>query len=469
MGVFSVSDYSYAKDRGIDAESLDKQWEMIERGFPRVVLDRPALIGDGINRLSKEDEARFIHLFEIERENYLISKFVPASGAASRMFLPVREMREDPESEKAAFILENIRSFPFFNDLEMKAEEKNVALEKLLKDPKALAEFILDEHGLDYDHYPKGLITFYCDDTEKSSAFEQQVHEAIEICDGNIHFTVAENYLQEISTLLHQDKASFSIQNPSTHFIAKNGSEPLRDEEGNLIFRPSGHGALLKNLNELDADIVFIKNIDNIQIAKKNEASIRSKKILGGFLIYIKQQIDTFLFQLEEEKDLDLGEMIAWIQKWIEPGINNLSKEEIQHYLHRPIRIAGMVLNEGKAGGGPFWVKKDTQVRLQIVEAAQINKEADDQRRILENSTHFNPVDMVCSLIDHKGEAFDLQNFIDKESGFLSPKIIAGKEVTIMERPGLWNGSMANWISIFIELPLASFTPVKTVMDLLNN
>jgi hypothetical protein len=467
MGVFTTSDYTFSQSKGIDQVSLDQQWQQLNEGFATVKLLRPAAIGDGIERLTTEEEEKYIQIFDQAKDDFHLSKFVPASGAASRMFLPVREMREDPNSQPAQELLKNIKRFPFYEDLEKKAAEKGESIDAMLTDPVKLAEFILLEDGMDYDHYPKGLITFYNDGKEKSCAFEQQLDEAKVISSGHIHFTVAEEFIDDISTVLHEEKAHYSIQDPSTHYIAKHANEPLRNDEGELIFRPSGHGALLKNLNELDAEMVFIKNIDNIQIAAKNDASIKAKKILGGYLIMLKEAIDTFLYQLEEDENADLSEINQWIKTHLDSKIKELAKEELVEFLHRPIRVAGMVLNEGKAGGGPFWVKKKNGNSLQIVEAAQIDKKDAAQKAILEASTHFNPVDMVCSLTDHRDKKFDLDQYIDKESGFLSNKIINGKEVTIMERPGLWNGSMANWISVFIELPLASFTPVKTILDLL--
>lgn len=469
MGVFSASDYKNAESLGIKSTSLDRQWELLNKGFPSIVLARPAIIDDGIHRYSEKEERHFKMIFENEKENYSILKFVPASGAASRMFLPFREMLENPENEQSAALLSKLSDFPFYQDICNKASELGVNLESLLSDPFKAAEFILNKEGLNYNEYPKGLITFYSDDKQSSNAFEQQVDEAEQISEGNIHFTVAEEYLQEIKDKLDSEKAEFSIQNSSTHFIAKNEELPFRDNNGELIFRPSGHGALLKNLNELDADIVFIKNIDNIQVKEKNKASLEAKKVLGGFLIQLKQQIDTFLFQLEEDDQVDLEEINEWIRTMIDPLHTNMIKVELINYLKRPVRVAGMVLNEGKAGGGPFWVKKGDDINLEIVEAAQINTADPDQKRILEASTHFNPVDIVCSIKDHRGNKFNLEEFIDPESGFLSQKNSDGTIITIMERPGLWNGSMANWLSVFIELPLESFTPVKTVLDLLPN
>lgn len=468
MVVFSNSDYDFALSFGISKESLDLQWRRLNDGFPKIELDRPALVGDGIVRLSEGEKKNLIRLFDEQKEDYNILKFVPASGAASRMFSPIRKMLENPESETSQEILKNIRSFPFYSNLIKEAKEKNLDAEVLLSNAKKLADFILNTEGLNYNVYPKGLIPFSCIDGLVTTAFEQQVLEADEICDRNIHFTVDNAFMDEIKHFLNEENASFSIQEPATHFIAMHASSPIRDSKGALIFRPSGHGALLDNLSAIEADIVFIKNIDNIQIPEKNKASIESKKIMGAYLFQIKIQIDTFLWQLEEDENVDLDSIRSWIKDNLATSFNGTSKKDIYTYLHRPIRVVGMVLNEGKAGGGPFWVKSNTTVSLQIVEGAQIVKEDKKQKGILNASTHFNPVDLVCSLKDHKGEKFNLFDYVDMESGFLSNKVVDEKDAIIMERPGLWNGSMANWISVFIELPLESFTPVKTILDLIE-
>ena len=467
MGEFSEQDYNYAKSLGISAEALNNQWQRFKNGFERILLNRAATIGDGIVQLSAEESKKYIQLFEQEKNNYSILKFVPSSGAASRMFLPFLDMIEHPTSDNSKRLIHFLSSFSFYADILEKAIEKGLDINELKEDPIALAHFILNKEGLDYDNYPKGLISFTRDKGKSKNAFELHLDEAKSISGGLIHFTVAEDYLDEIREKINDENASYSIQDSSTHFISVYRNKAIRDDSGQLLFRPSGHGALLKNLNELDADIVFIKNIDNIQQASKNKLSIEVKKMLGGYLMAIKNQIDTFLFQLEEDENCDTLEISAWIREHLDPRFAPAKKDELIAFLHRPLRVAGMVLNEGKAGGGPFWVKNKKGIQLQIVENAQIDKSDSEQLKILASSTHFNPVDIVCSLIDHRGEKFDLEDYVDKESGFLTKKVVNGVEAMTMERPGLWNASMANWLSIFIEIPLASFTPVKDVLDLL--
>lgn len=467
MGVFSTSDIAYAKSMGINSQSLAKQWERITHGFESIQLKRAAIINDGICRLSKEDEDRYTRLFENEKENYSISKFVPASGAASRMFQPIRDMRDDPDSDLTRYIISKLTSFPFYQRMIEKLSEKESSIEELIESPEKLAHFILEKEGMNYDDCPKGLIPFHADGSTITCAFEQHLAEARAIGNGSVNFTVAGPYLKTISTLLNDEDVDLSVQDPSTHYIAITNGDVSRDNDGNIVLRPSGHGALIKNLNKIDADIVYIKNIDNIQATEKNDSSIHVKKILGGFLIDLKQRIDTFLFQLEEDANPPIEEAKNWIKETFNANIVFKNKNEIIKYLHRPLRIAGMVLNEGKAGGGPFWVNSKNGDQLQIIEGSQINTNDTEQEKILNSSTHFNPVDIACSLVDHKGVKFDLSSFIDEESGFLSKKQVKGKEAIIMERPGLWNGSMANWLTLFVEIPLESFTPVKTVLDLL--
>jgi len=467
MSLFSDEDYNFAISLGIPASALDQQWKRLSTGFKRVELVKAATIGDGIRKLSAMENKKYSTIFDQEGINYKIIKFVPASGAASRMFLPFREMLEDPFNERSEYLISSLSKFPFYNALVAKANEKGLKIKDLTSDPKQLAEFILGSEGLAYEHLPKGSIPFSLDEKGELNAFEMHLEEARQISDSNIHFTVAADYLDKIRAALSEDKAEYSIQDPSTHFISMHDNEPVRDESGNLVFWPSGHGSLLKNLNELDADIVFIKNIDNIQAPSKNEISIGVKKVLGGYLIDLKQSIDLFLLQLEEDPEVDVDEIKNWIQNTLDSSFDLSDKNELISYLHRPIRIAGMVLNEGKPGGGPFWVKEGNEVRLQIVEGAQIDKSDAIQSAILASSTHFNPVDMVCSMIDHRGVKYDLEEYLDKQAGFLTKKQVNGHDAIIMERPGLWNGSMANWLSVFIEIPLSSFTPVKDVLDLL--
>ena len=469
MTIFSDSDIEQAQKRGISADALNEQWIRLQHGFPFIKLERAATVNDGIIQLTNSEMSRLKNVFENHSEDYDILKFVPASGAATRMFKAVRELYETPLSKEAKTVLEKIEDFPFYPDLEKLMAEKEISLSELKKNPELLANLILEANGLSYNNAPKGLIPFDLIANKSTTAFEEQVAEANALSFGKVQFTVAEHAMNDVKKLLGEKKnISYSVQNPSTDYIAKDGVGPLRDGNDNLVFRPSGHGALLKNLDELNDDIVFIKNIDNILPPEKNKEAIVYKKVLGGLLIELKQQSDTFLLQLENDPNADLNEMSVWIKTNLNPDFNTLEKTAIAHQLNRPMRIAGMVKNEGKAGGGPFWVKDKNGINLQIVEGAQIDMSDSRQVEILNNSTHFNPVDLVCAIKDYHGQKFDLNEFIDPETGFDSDKNVNGKDVKIIERPGLWNGAMSGWNTIFVEVPVSTFNPVKSVTDLLD-
>jgi len=309
---------------------------------------------------------------------------------------------------------------------------------------------------------------------------------------ASLHFTISDNHAKMFNDELRQIKkdveektntnfdVSFSFQSQSTNTIAITSKDELyRDETGNLLFRPSGHGALIKNLNALDFDLIFIKNIDNIVIFEQNKKASEYKKLLAGVLLKIQQQIFKYLQRLEEDSILE--DEISNIELFAVNRINielneayrhfNLGEKAIylQNKLNRPIRVCGMVKNEGEPGGGPFWVKDENgQVSLQIIEFAQIDFENEQQKEIAKNASHFNPTDLVCGVKDYKGEKFDLTQFVDPKAAFITMKSQNGVAVKALELPGLWNGSMAHWNSIFVEIPVSTFNPVKTVNDLLK-
>jgi hypothetical protein len=467
MTVFSDIDIKTAQKRGVSIDSLNEQWKRLQNGFPFINLERAATVGDGIRQLSENEMARLKNVFDNHSEDYDVLKFVPASGAATRMFKAVRELYETPISADAKTVLKEIEKFPFYPHLKKLMAEKGTSLAELKNNPILLADLILKENG--YNNAPKGMIPFDLLNDEPTTAFEEQVAEATALSDGKVHFTVAENAMNDVKKLLGENNSiTYSIQDHSTDYMAKDGDLPLRNKNGDLVLRPSGHGALLKNLNELNCDIVIIKNIDNILPPEKNKTAIGYKKVLGGLLIELKQQIDTFLLQLENNKNADLNEISEWIKINLNPDFNTFDKTSIINQLNRPLRIVGMVKNEGKAGGGPFWVKDDNRISLQIVEGAQIDMSDKEQVAILNNSTHFNPVDLLCAIKDYKGRKFNLKDFIDRETGFDSGKNVDGKDVTIIERPGLWNGAMSGWNTVFVEVPVSTFNPVKSVNDLLE-
>ena len=469
MTVFSEKDIKLANDQSITIESLNEQWQRLENGFPFIILNKAATLENGIRPLSENEITRLTSLFENNSKDYDILKFVPASGAATRMFKAVRDLYETPLSADAAKIIKQLEDFPFYPALKKMVDSKEISNQDLKNNSILIADLILKADGLGYNNAPKGLIPFDLLRSKPTTAFEEQLYEAEELSDGKIHFTVSEHAIAEVRNLLgEKDSINYSIQEQATDYIAKDNNEPLRNEDGELIFRPSGHGALLKNLNKLNADIVFIKNIDNILPPDKNEESVRFKKAMAGLLIELKQQIDTFLLQIEYDNNVDLIEISDWIRINLNPYFKGTDKVALSQQLNRPLRIAGMVKNEGKAGGGPFWVEDKTGMSLQIVEGAQIDMSENKQVEILNSSTHFNPVDLVCALKNYKGEKFDLEKYIDRDTGFDSLKNVDGKNITIIERPGLWNGAMSGWNTVFVEIPVSTFNPVKSVNDLLE-
>lgn len=469
MNTFSDLDINSAKERGITSTSLNEQWERLKNGFPFIILEKAAIIGEGIRHLSENQIIRFKNLFDNKSNDYDILKFVPASGAATRMFKAVRELYETPLSSDANTVLKEIEHFPFYPFLKEVIESNGISSAILKKDPEVLSDLILTPKGLDYNNAPKGLIPFDLIKGKPTTAFEEQFKEAEELSDGEVHFTVSGQAMVDVKALLgDKENIKYSLQEQATDYIAKDNNDPFRNENGELHFRPSGHGALLKNLNKLSADIVFIKNIDNILPPAKNGESILLKKAMGGLLIELKQQIDTFLLQLDHDPNVNLNEISDWIKLNLNPYFKGIDNADFIDQLDRPLRIAGMVKNEGKAGGGPFWVKDNEGVNLQIVEGAQIDMSDNEQVKILNSSTHFNPVDLVCALKNYKGNKFDLEKYIDRDTGFESEKNVGGETITIMERPGLWNGAMSGWNTIFVEIPVSTFNPVKSVNDLLE-
>lgn len=434
-------------------------------------------------------------------------KFVPASGAASRMFKAMFNFLDsyDPSKEKlseyikrtgdtdAQKFTDNLSDFPFYevimSRIKGKASNKDEEAYLFVKE-------MLLESGLDYGFYPKGLLPFHKYDTGSATPFEEHLKEAAQYAKtkgvANLHFTVSEQHDEmfareeaRVSPKISKKtdtrfQISYSNQKPSTDTIAVDmDNQPFKNNDGSILFRPGGHGALIENLNDQDADIIFIKNIDNVVIDKNLEAVANSKKMLAGVLKKVQDKAFAYAKSMEEgdisvekadeikaflEKDLN----VRMPSNYDDLGVEE-QKAEIKNKLNRPIRICGMVKNEGEPGGGPFWIKDaDGNVSLQIIESAQIDMEDDAQVAILKNSTHFNPVDLVCGVRNHKGEKFDLLKYVDPKQGFITGKTKEGKELKALELPGLWNGAMAFWNTIFVEVPLVTFNPVKTVNDLLK-
>lgn len=512
--MFSDKDLKQLKSKGLSVKQIESQLEIFKTGLHYSDLIRPALVNDGIKTLNEESTQSLIELYEEQAKKHTITKFVPASGAATRMFKELYEFMQTYTgseedylkylskrgSDSIFYFFEHLWYFAFYQDLkEMMMEKYQLDIDKLLEknELNLILELLITEKGLNYGKMPKGLIKFHNYREFSRTAAEEHLIEAKHFISNKesivrLHFTVADEYLQafkahiaEVAHILHEKlkvkfEVTFSVQDPSTDTIAVDANnEPLRDEKGKLIFRPGGHGSLIKNLNQLQEEIVFIKNIDNIVPDRLKPESAKYKKVLGGFLLKYQTQIFKYLGQLDQA-DVSEAQLVK-ILKFTETDLctpapsnyNDLSKEKqisyLKSILNRPIRVCGMVANEGEPGGGPFFVKQSNgMISLQIVESSQMNLNDPKVKKIVQKSSHFNPVDLVLGLYNYKGERFNLIDYVDPDTAFISSKSVNGKEVKALEWPGLWNGAMSNWNTFFVEMPSVTFNPVKTVNDLLR-
>jgi len=512
---FTKEDILFMESKGITEEMALRQIHNFEMGFPYIRLVSPATTRHGIVQLSPKKLDDYVQHYQDFAETAKVVKFVPASGAASRMFKQLYEFRnsyrgtmedqldlfKDKGPDSVYYFLNHLESFPFYELLVNHLESRGYSIEKVLEESRyeRILNSLLTEKGLNYGNLPKALIPFHKYGEVYRTSLAEHLHEgAVYARSSNnqchIHFTVSPEHLEmirkhfeelreEIEGLHHINfVVSFSIQKGSTDIIAVyEDNTPARNEAGELIFRPGGHGALLDNLNSIEADLIIIKNIDNVAHDKLKEDTYQYKQVLAGYLIQIQDQVFSILRGLDNPTAPSM-KVIDNIWQFIEhkllitppPASKHWNKEEkieyIRHKLNRPLRVCGMVENEGEPGGGPFWISnEDGSLSLQIVEASQINRNDPDQAGILSKSTHFNPVDIVCSTRDYRGNIFDLQQFVDPHTGFISEKSSGAKTIKAQELPGLWNGSMANWNTIFVEVPLTTFNPVKTVNDLLRS
>lgn len=509
---FTKKDIEQIERKGLTEKKVNIQLAFFNTGLPKTNLKEAANINNGIIKLNEERKAKYISFFESQRNKISILKFVPASGAATRMFQFLFQFLKEynPKKEtinsyinkhnatKVLLFLVGIEKQPFYTEVLNKTKEYYSNYEDLPSDEKTLAfvKTLLDEDKLNYSFLPKGLFPFHKYKDHTATAFEEHLFEAALYASSNnianLHFTISEKHkktfdkefkcIQDIVEKKTKTtfKISFSYQKEATDTIAvTSNNDPFREEDGQLHFRPSGHGALLDNLNEFDADIVFIKNIDNVVVYEYEDEVAQYKKILAGVLLEVQELAFNFVKHLKAEQLSE--EEIHFVAQFIRSRLNiNISSEfekysnpyKIEYLLNkldRPIRVCGMVVNEGEPGGGPFWVKDEGgNVSLQIIESAQIDNENKLQKDILKNATHFNPVDLVCGMKNYKGELFDLHKFVDPKTAFITMKTKVGKDLKALELPGLWNGSMANWNTIFVEVPLVTFNPVKTVNDLLK-
>lgn len=509
---FSEKDIKQIEQHNLSVKKVKQQISQFERGINYTNIDSAATVGNGILQLSYENISEYISLFDKQKDHISIVKFVPASGAATRMFkFLFRFLKEYRPIEQSlnAYINRNglkdlplflvgLEKFSFYDNVLKHLKTAGIDYQKLNINEKAHAfvKAMLDKNELNFGDYPKGLFPFHKYNNDVSTAFEEHLFEMAFYGSKHVplklHFTISERhkdkFTEEFKRIEERVKKitgfkydiSYSYQHKSTDTITLTTKNKLfRNDDGSLFFRPSGHGALLKNLNAIDADLIFINNIDNVVVKHYKSEVAKYKKVLAGKLLTIRTNVFEYIRLLKSEKlsEEKLNEIGVFISNTLNFSISNEFEKYSHKYkieylidaLNRPIRICGMVKNEGEPGGGPFWIKDEAgRLSLQIVESAQVNKKVKSQKQIMENATHFNPVDIVCAIKDFENKTFDLQKFVNQKANFITMKTKVGKDIKALELPGLWNGSMARWNTIFVEVPILTFNPVKTVNDLLK-
>lgn len=487
--MFSDKDLQQIESRGADLATINQQIENFKTGFPFMNVIKAATIGDGMIKLEDEDVEKYKQIFDNQANSLDLLKFVPASGAATRMFKSLFSAKDEGKFDKSVTeFLERLKGFAFYDSLIKAIGSENA-------DAQTILDYLLTDKGLDYGSLPKGLLEFHAyGDTSRTPAEEHLVEGAKYANSAGkvkLHFTVSPEHRPKFKALIDRVldgyeslfdvkyDISFSEQKPSTDTIAVNmDNTPFRTNDGSLLFRPAGHGALLSNLNDQSADVVFIKNIDNVVPDRLKETTIDYKKALAGVLLDFQKKVFAYQAQLEtDDSEALINEISTFLANQLctlpSADFSNYSKEEkiayLKNKLNRPLRVCGMVKNVGEPGGGPFWAENsDGTTSLQVVESAQIDLSDAAQKEIFDKATHFNPVDLICSMKDYKGNKFDLLQFRDPQTGFITQKSQSGKDLKAQELPGLWNGSMSDWNTLFVEVPLITFNPVKTVNDLLR-
>ncbi|MCL1868222.1 MAG: DUF4301 family protein [Paludibacter sp.] len=497
------TDFEVLKKRKISEEQIAEQLLAFAKGFPFLKLKSAACAGDGITQLAESEQITLLEKWnDFLQTDAKIVKFVPASGAASRMFKDLFDLLDNetgmPVKESQKEFFEKIEKFAFYDELNSccaKNCEKNISTLIASKFFKQIVENLLLASGMNYGSLPKGLLKFHTyADGKRTPAQEHLAEGALYAANKskkiNIHFTISEEHSHLFDRHLSESlpyfeniydakfSVDFSTQKPSTDTIAVDMHNQIFRENGELVFRPGGHGALIENLNEIDADVIFIKNIDNVVPDKLKKPTVLYKKIIGGKLVEIQQKCFSYL-KLIENQTITEKEIVK-IQQFLEKELcifcpdfekmdNNAKIAYFKRKLNRPIRVCGMVRNEGEPGGGPFIAyNQDGTASPQILESSQIDSTNEKSVYMMRHSTYFNPVDLVCATKNYKGEKFDLNNFVDKNTGFISVKSKNGRELKALELPGLWNGAMSDWNTVFVEVPIETFNPVKTVNDLLR-
>jgi hypothetical protein len=511
----SEADYQQMSALEITEAQVQAQAEVFRKSSTFMCLHRPCTLGDGVRKLEIAESESCLENHQGAAQRGRFVKFVPASGAATRMFQSLLQIYHLPQyleprelHRKAKYgvavacdflkFVENLQLFAFHQDLEEVLASDGLNLANLVQSHhyRTVLEYLLSDLRLGYGSLPKGLLKFHCYPEGCRTAFEEHLEEAVYYVAGadgvcRIHFTVSPEHEDTFRQLFEMVRpryekhygvayqVGFSHQHPSTNTIAVDArNRPFRDRFGRLVFRPGGHGALLENLSDLQGDLVYVKNVDNVIQDRFKETIGFWKRVLGGYLVAIERAVHDHLRWLKEDmspnsvkqaeafakESLQVRFPLAYMEWSLEERHAYLEKK-----LDRPIRVCGVVQNVGEPGGAPFWVEdRSGELSLQIVEKAQVDFNCPEQRRIWNSSTHFNPVDIVCSVRDFKGEPFDLKRYVDDHAVFISKKSLEGRSLKALELPGLWNGAMAGWLTVVVEVPRITFNPVKTVFDLLK-
>ena len=501
--MLTQQDLKQLAQKGISEQQIETQLGQFKTGFPFLKLEAAAAIGRGIVAPNSEEGRKYVEAWQqYKAAGRKVVKFVPASGAASRMFKDmfafVDADYDKPTTDFEKKFFDNIQNFAFYDELDaacQKNEGKGIKALIAEGNFKAVAANMLKAEGLNYGQLPKGLLLFHNYPEGPRTPMEEHLVEgalyAATNGEAHVHFTVSHEHMelfkQKVAQKadfyaqkygIHYD-ISFSEQKPSTDTVAANpDGTPFRNSDGSLLFRPGGHGALIENLNEIEADVIFVKNIDNVVPDRLKGDTVLWKQIIAGVLVTLQQKAFDYLRLLDTGKysHNQIEEMIRFVQQDLccrKADIKELEDADLVIYLreklNRPMRVCGVVKNVGEPGGGPFLTyNQDGTVSLQILESSQIDKSNKEYMDMFTKGTHFNPVDLVCAVKDYKGQAFDLPKYVDPTTGFISQKSKSGKELLALELPGLWNGAMSNWNTIFVEVPLSTFNPVKTVNDLLR-
>ncbi|GJG31352.1 hypothetical protein PRBRB14_22310 [Hallella multisaccharivorax DSM 17128] len=504
MHMLTQQDKQQIEGRGMTIAQVEHQLREIEQGFPFLKLEAAAAVGKGITVEDGKGQKAAMDKWQAYKDaGHKIVKFVPASGAASRMFKNMFAFLnadyDVPQTDFEKEFFTHIRHFAFYDALNAKCLENNGKdIPALIKesDYKVVVANLLNKEGLNYGQLPKGLLLFHRYDDGVRTPMEEHLVEAALYAgskgEAHIHYTVSHDHLQLFEQKVEEKKdayekkygvrydISFSEQKPSTDTIAANpDNTPFRNDDGTLLFRPGGHGALIENLNDIDADVVFIKNIDNVVPDRLKADTVRWKQVIGGVLVDVQEKIFDYLRVLDSGvyNHTKVEEIIRFVQQVLccrRADLKQLEDGDLVPYLrkklNRPLRVCGVVRNVGEPGGGPFLAyNQDGTVSPQILESSQIDMSNNKYVEMFTSSTHFNPVDLVCAIKNYKGEHFDLPKYVDAQTGFISSKSKNGKALKALELPGLWNGAMSDWNTVFVEVPLTTFNPVKTVNDLLRD